>query len=93
MVDERFECRSGCGACCIAPGITQPFFGIPEGKPPGIPCVHLDAARGCGLYQDARRPAVCGNFKAHVDVCGDSAEQALELLNKLERASHPEISS
>jgi hypothetical protein len=36
---------------------------------------------------------VCGNFKAHVDVCGDSAEQALELLNKLERASHPEISS
>ncbi|MDA8826441.1 YkgJ family cysteine cluster protein [Luminiphilus sp.] len=93
MVDEVLECRAGCGACCIAPGITRPFYGMPQGKPPGTPCVHLDAARSCGLFLDTRRPAVCRNFKPHIDVCGDSAEQALELLNQLERASRPENSS
>ena len=90
MVDETFACRAGCGACCIAPGIARPFFGMPQGKPPGTPCVHLDAQRGCALFKDARRPAVCGDFKPHADVCGDSAEQALELLNHLESASRPE---
>ncbi|MDG0992206.1 MAG: YkgJ family cysteine cluster protein [Luminiphilus sp.] len=92
MVVEVLACRTGCGACCIAPGITRPFFGMPQGKPPGTPCVHLDAQRRCGLYQDVRRPAVCRTFKPHVDVCGDSAEQALELLNYLESASRPETS-
>ena len=31
------ECRLGCGACCIAPGIHEPFAGMPQGKPAGKP--------------------------------------------------------
>ncbi|HEY9032518.1 MAG TPA: YkgJ family cysteine cluster protein, partial [Pseudomonadales bacterium] len=27
------ECRPGCGACCIAASLNQPFFGMPQGKP------------------------------------------------------------
>jgi hypothetical protein len=26
-------CRPGCGACCIAPSITSPIPGMPDGKP------------------------------------------------------------
>ena len=36
-----FECRVGCGARCIAPSIATPFFGMPEGKPAGVRCVHV----------------------------------------------------
>ena len=28
-------CRPGCGACCIAPSITSPIPGMPDGKPVG----------------------------------------------------------
>ncbi|HNV09555.1 MAG TPA: YkgJ family cysteine cluster protein, partial [Dokdonella sp.] len=27
------SCRSGCGACCIAPSISSPIPGMPNGKP------------------------------------------------------------
>ncbi|HFY5777145.1 TPA: YkgJ family cysteine cluster protein, partial [Salmonella enterica subsp. enterica serovar Typhimurium] len=26
------DCRSGCGACCIAPSISSPIPGMPYGK-------------------------------------------------------------
>ncbi|HVK38365.1 MAG TPA: YkgJ family cysteine cluster protein, partial [Candidatus Kapabacteria bacterium] len=34
-------CRDGCGACCIAPSITSPIPGMPDGKPAGVRCVQL----------------------------------------------------
>ncbi|MCH1995921.1 YkgJ family cysteine cluster protein, partial [Achromobacter xylosoxidans] len=34
-------CRPGCGACCIAPSITRPIPGMPDGKPAGVPCIQL----------------------------------------------------
>ena len=40
---EPLACRSGCGACCIAPSITSPLPGMPQGKPAGVPCINLDA--------------------------------------------------
>lgn len=78
------DCRPQCGACCIAPGIRQPFFGMPQGKPPGVPCLHLLDNAQCDLYDDSRRPAVCDRFKPETAVCGHSRSEALTLLNALE---------
>ena len=41
------QCRSGCGACCIAPSINEPLPGMPQGKPAGVRCVHLDDEMRC----------------------------------------------
>jgi Fe-S-cluster containining protein len=30
------NCRLGCGACCIAPSISSPIPGMPQGKPAGV---------------------------------------------------------
>ncbi|MGO2368564.1 MAG: YkgJ family cysteine cluster protein, partial [Serratia sp. (in: enterobacteria)] len=27
------DCRADCGACCIAPSISSPIPGMPNGKP------------------------------------------------------------
>ena len=83
------NCREGCGACCIAPSIARAFYGMPEGKPAGVRCVHLDDAMRCRLFGDSRRPALCDDFKAEFAVCGNNREQALQRLNILERQSSP----
>ncbi len=83
------DCRAHCGACCIAPSITQPFFGMPAGKPAGVPCVHLDEQMRCGLFNDSRRPALCGRFQALPEHCGESRDQALQLLFVLEQVTSP----
>ncbi len=83
------QCRPGCGACCIAPSITQPFHGMPGGKPAGVPCVHLDQAMACRLFGDPRRPLLCAAFRAEPAVCGDSRAQALEMIGQLEVVSLP----
>lgn len=84
------QCRPGCGACCIAISIHQPFFGMPGGKPAGVPCVHLDHAMRCALFDDARRPALCDAFAAEREFCGDTREQALWRLARLEVMSMPD---
>ncbi len=84
------QCREGCGACCIAPSIAQPFHGMPGGKPAGVPCVHLDEQKRCRLFGDSRRPSLCDEFQAEVSVCGEYREQALRILNELEVLSKPE---
>ena len=84
------QCRAGCGACCIAPSINGPFYGMPDGKPAGVACVHLDELKHCRLFGDPRRPALCAAFKAEPAVCGDSAEQALRILDELELMSKPD---
>lgn len=78
------QCRAGCGACCIAPSITRPFYGMPQGKPAGVRCVHLREDLSCGLFGDPRRPAACGQFEAEESVCGRDREEALDILQRLE---------
>lgn len=84
------QCRSGCGACCIAPSINQPFWGMPNGKPAGVRCVHLDSKWQCSLFGDPRRPALCAAFAAEPDVCGADRGEALELLRVMEQLSQPD---
>ena len=74
------QCRAGCGACCLAPPISSPLPGMPAGKPAGGRCLHLDENHLCGLFGRPERPAVCGQFGADPEICGDSREQALALM-------------
>jgi len=79
------QCRIGCGACCIAPSISSPIPGMPDGKPAGVRCVQLDERNLCKLFGDSRRPMVCAAFDADADACGSSNEQALQILTEWER--------
>lgn len=81
------ECRAGCGACCIAPSISSPIPGMPDGKAAGERCIHLTATFLCGIFGRAERPAVCAGFAADPEVCGDDREQAIRLLGWLEQAT------
>lgn len=83
------SCRSGCGACCIAPSIARPFPGMPQGKPAGVPCVHLDAALRCGLFGHPDRPEVCSSLQPSAEMCGSDRHEALAGLGRLEALTAP----
>lgn len=81
------DCRLGCGACCIAPSITTPIPGMPEGKPAGVRCIQLNDENLCQLFGRPERPDVCHLFAATEDVCGNSNTDAMWLLTELEAAT------
>ncbi len=83
------KCRSGCGACCIAPSISSAIPGMPSGKPAGVRCVQLDEGNRCRIFEHADRPAVCGQLMPSADMCGSSAFEALAWLTQLEVATRP----
>ncbi|MCH8501632.1 MAG: YkgJ family cysteine cluster protein [Aliidiomarina sp.] len=81
------ECRKGCGACCIAPSISSPIPGMPNGKPANTRCVQLDDNNLCRLFGLPERPKVCVDFTAQAYVCGTHRDEALILLLDLEQAT------
>ena len=81
------QCRIGCGACCIAPSITSPIPGMPQGKPAGERCVQLSEDNVCMVFGHSDRPKVCSDFDATPDVCGQSAKEALWLISSLEAST------
>ena len=83
------ECRTGCAACCIAPSISSPLPGMPDGKPAGVPCPQLDEQLRCRLFADPRRPAVCASLQPTLSMCGSNREQALTYLIQLEVSTAP----
>jgi Fe-S-cluster containining protein len=90
VLQERImDCRVGCGACCIAPSISSPIPGMPEGKPGGVRCVQLDENNHCQLFGQSSRPGVCLNFQASEEFCGHSNETALQRITLLEQESAP----
>lgn len=78
------QCRAGCGACCIAPSISSSIPGMPRGKAAGERCIHLNEKNLCDLFSDRTRPAVCAEFKATQETCGESFQQAMSILQRLE---------
>jgi len=86
------ECRAGCGACCIAPSISSPIPGMPEGKPAGVRCVQLTEDNRCRLFGKPERPAVCNALQPSLEMCGDTRGEALIYLITLERATRPSSS-
>jgi Fe-S-cluster containining protein len=81
------KCRIGCGACCIAPSISSPIPGMPEGKPAGVRCVQLDDDNRCLLHGLPERPAVCSRLRPGAEMCGASRDDALSYLVRLERTT------
>lgn len=86
------NCRPNCGACCIAPSISSPIPGMPNGKPAGVPCIQLDEQYGCKIFGQAARPAVCANFQPVDYVCGNHRDEALATLDDMESSTQPKIS-
>jgi Fe-S-cluster containining protein len=84
---NALACRSGCGACCIAPSISSPIPGMPHGKPAGVRCVQLTADNRCAIFGHADRPAVCASLRAEPAMCGSDRHHALAWLAQLEAAT------
>lgn len=82
-------CRAGCGACCIAPSISSPIPGMPEGKPAGVRCVQLTDDNRCRLFGKPERPTVCVGLRPSAEMCGEDSEAALRYLGELEHATAP----
>jgi hypothetical protein len=77
-------CRADCGACCIAPSISSPIPGMPQGKPAGMRCVQLTDDNRCAIFGDPRRPAVCASLKPEPAMCGADRLHAMRWLTELE---------
>jgi Fe-S-cluster containining protein len=82
---HELVCRIGCGACCIAPSISSPIPGMPEGKPAGVRCIQLTDDNRCRLFGTAERPAVCTGLRPNPEMCGDHDAAAMHYLTTLER--------
>ena len=78
------DCRSQCGACCIAPSITSPIPGMPHGKRAGERCVQLLPDYRCALFGRPERPAVCASLRPTESMCGATRDEALAYLSALE---------
>jgi uncharacterized protein len=83
------NCRPGCGACCIAPSITSPIPGMPNGKPAGVRCIQLDEENRCRIFGRPERPAFCGGLQAQAEMCGASQAHAMQWLTSLESLTAP----
>ncbi|PKO47393.1 MAG: zinc/iron-chelating domain-containing protein [Betaproteobacteria bacterium HGW-Betaproteobacteria-22] len=88
------QCRENCGACCIAPSITSPIPGMPNGKKAGERCIQLNAHHQCKIFSKAERPAFCASLQPSLEMCGDmtlgqSREYAIAWLTNLEQLTQP----
>lgn len=85
------DCRPGCAACCIAPSISSPLPGWPNGKPAGEACPALDETLKCLLYGLPERPAVCSSLAPSAEMCGEDRVYALRFLEQLDQATRPDF--
>ena len=63
---------------------------MPNGKPAGVRCVQLSEDNRCLIYGRSERPEVCRRLRANREMCGDSREQALAYLARLEEQTRPD---
>ncbi|MEK9825246.1 MAG: YkgJ family cysteine cluster protein [Methylotenera sp.] len=87
------QCRTDCGACCIAPSINSPIPGMPNGKLAGERCVQLDDNNRCLIFGKPERPPFCAGLQPSLEMCGDSRHYAIQWLNTLERLTSPQSTS
>lgn len=83
------DCRPHCGACCIAPSISSPIPGMPQGKPAGVRCVQLTDDHRCAIFGRPERPAVCRNLRPEPIMCGATRDEAVAMLAAMELATRP----
>ncbi|WP_162046781.1 YkgJ family cysteine cluster protein [Vibrio taketomensis] len=77
----------GCGACCIAPSISSPIPGMPNGKPAGVRCIQLNERNLCSIFGQPDRPKVCSAFDSDEAICAGGPDNALAILLDLESAT------
>lgn len=87
---SKVDCRAGCGACCIAPSISSPIPGMPNGKPAGVRCVQLGDDERCKMFNHPQRPQVCASLQPSETMCGDNREQAMKWLDWMEEQTRPQ---
>src|SRR5258708_20503602 len=61
-------CRPDCGACCIAPSISSPIPGMPNGKPAGVRCAPLGDDLRSPIFGRPRRPPCCSRPPPHLTI-------------------------
>ncbi|EIV5396616.1 MULTISPECIES: YkgJ family cysteine cluster protein [Enterobacteriaceae] len=83
------DCRSDCGACCIAPSISSPIPGMPQGKPANVRCVQLSEDNLCNIFGSIHRPTVCSSLRPSLDMCHKNREEAMAYLIHLEKLTSP----
>lgn len=83
------QCRHGCGACCIAPSINSAIPGMPDGKPAGVRCIQLDDENRCMIFGKPERPAFCASLQPSAEMCGETREQAIAWLSRMEALTNP----
>lgn len=83
------ECRPACAACCIAPSISSPIPGMPDGKPAGARCVQLTEDMRCAIFGQPQRPAVCASLRPAAVMCGKHRNDAIAWLTRLEASTAP----
>jgi uncharacterized protein len=83
MPARVMQCRSGCGACCIAPSITSAIPGMAGGKAAGVRCIQLTGDNRCAIFGDARRPSVCSTLRASVEMCGANDDVAMSRIHAM----------
>jgi hypothetical protein len=83
-------CRPDCGACCIAPSISSPIPGMPDGKPAGVRCVQLGDDLRCAIFGRPERPACCSGLQPQFEMCGANRGEALAWLTQLEAQTQPQ---
>jgi len=83
------DCRLGCGACCIAPSISSPIPGMPNGKPANTRCIQLSDDNLCKIFGSPLRPKVCGGLLPNLEMCSSHRDQAITYLLALEAATAP----
>lgn len=86
---QPLDCRQGCGACCIAPSISSPIPGMPNGKPAGVPCVQLTADFRCAIFGKPERPGCCSGLNPSEEMCRNDRHQAITWLAMLEENTRP----
>ncbi|EOA4402816.1 YkgJ family cysteine cluster protein [Citrobacter amalonaticus] len=83
------ECRPDCGACCIAPSISSPIPGMPQGKPANVRCVQLSDDNLCRVFGSSLRPNVCRSLKPSQEMCLTNRDEAMTWLIDLEALTAP----
>ncbi len=60
------------------------------GKAAGVACVQLTADMRCALFGLPQRPAVCASLKPSAEMCGETRDQAIAWLTKLDGDTAPQ---
>jgi hypothetical protein len=64
---------------------------MPHGKPAGVRCAQLMEDARCAVFGSILRPSFCGGLRPSAEMCGETREQALLWLERLEQATLPTL--